>query len=214
MSDLIDFDAAFGPDEFAQATGAWPERVAAVDRYRALLEEWNDRMNLVGPSAMAAFWRRHAYDSAQLLPLAPDAKVWADLGTGAGFPGIILAILLKGREGARVHLVESLAKRCRFLQTVVDELALPAVIHNARAESTGLSGIEIVTARACAPMDKLLGYAHPTLRGKARGLFLKGKDAEAEMAEAAKRWRFDMAMIPSKSDPSGRIVSITRLARV
>jgi 16S rRNA (guanine527-N7)-methyltransferase len=204
----------FGADDFARETGAWPERVADVERYRTLLEAWNGRMNLVGPSAMAAFWLRHAYDSAQLLPLAPEAKVWADLGAGAGFPGIVLAILLKGREGAQVHLVESLTKRCRFLQAVVDELSLPAVIHNARAESTGLSSIDVVTARACAPMDKLLGYAHPTLRGKVRGLFLKGKDAEAEVAEATRRWRFDVAMIPSKSDPSGRIVSITRLARV
>jgi 16S rRNA (guanine527-N7)-methyltransferase len=236
---------SFGPEDFARATGATPAQVADVERYRALLETWNDRMNLVGPSALAAFWLRHAYDSAQLLEIASapppagelSAKltegavqggarsaggggegrvplVWADLGAGAGFPGIILAILLKGREGAQAHLVESLTKRCRFLQAVVDELSLPAVIHNARAESTRLSGIEVVTARACAPMDTLLGYAQPILRGKVRGLFLKGKDAEAEVAEASRGWRFDVAMIPSKSDPSGRIVSVTRLARV
>ena len=218
----------FGPEDFARLTGATPEQVAAVERYRVMLADWNQRMNLVGPSALASFWPRHAYDSAQLLEVAahppPGEKeggaspspplVWADLGTGPGLPGVVLAILLKGRPGARVHLVESLRKRCRFLQAVADELDLPAVIHNGRAESTGLSGIDIVTARACAPMDKLLGYAQPTLQGKARGLFLKGKDAEAEVAEAAKRWKFDVALIPSRSDPTGRIVSITRLARV
>ena len=230
----------FGAEDFARLTGAMPEQVAAVERYRVMLADWNQRMNLVGPSALASFWLRHAYDSAQLLDIAsfsppsrralepssgpsdhllPEGEettplVWADLGTGPGLPGVILAILLKGRPGARVHLVESLQKRCRFLQAVADELDLPTVIHNGRAESTGLSGIDIVTARACAPMDKLLGYAQPTLKGKARGLFLKGKDAEAEVAEAAKRWKFDAALIPSRSDPSGRIVSITRLARV
>jgi 16S rRNA (guanine527-N7)-methyltransferase len=212
----------FGRDDFARETGACPEQVEAVERYRALLEEWNGRMNLVGPSAMATFWLRHAYDSAQLLEVAsaaPPARrqvpvVWADIGAGAGFPGVVLAILLKGWHGAQVHLIESLAKRCRFLETVVDELGLPAQVHNARAETLRLTGIDVVTARACAPMDKLLGYAQPILRGKARGLFLKGRDAEAEVAEASKRWRFEAAMIPSKSDPSGRIVSITRLARV
>ena len=104
-------------------------------------------MNLVGPSALAAFWLRHAYDSAQLLFLAPEALTWADLGAGAGFPGIVLAIKLKGREGAHVHLVESMAKRCRFLSEVVAALDLPATVHNVRAESLEIK-VDAVTARA------------------------------------------------------------------
>jgi len=204
------FDAA----AFQRLTDATPAQMTDLERYRALLAEWNEVMNLVGPSALDQFWLRHAYDSAQLLDLETDAVAWADIGAGAGFPGVILAILLKGRPGAQVHLIESLAKRCRFLQAVADALDLPVEVHNARAESLRLTGIDVVTARACAPLDKLLGYAVPFLRSGARGLFLKGRDVEAEVAAASQAWRFEASMIQSKSDPSGRIVSVGRLARV
>ena len=166
------------------------------------------------PSAMAAFWRRHAFDSAQLLALAPDARVWADIGTGAGLPGVVLAILLKEAPGAQVHLIESLAKRCRFLSEVVAVLQLPAKVHHGRAEDTRLTGIEVVTARACAPLSRLLGYAEPLMRKEVRGLFLKGRDVEIELAEAWRTWSFQGELTPSRSDPSGRIVSIERLTRV
>ncbi len=188
--------------------------MADLEHYRALLDTWNGRINLVGPSAMAAFWRRHAFDSAQLLRLEPDARVWADLGTGAGLPGVVLAILLKGVPGAQVHLVESLLKRCRFLEEVVTALELPAVVHRARAETLKLTGIEVVTARACAPLARLLEYAQPVLRKGVRGLFLKGRDVESEIADARRIWRFEVALIPSLSDPSGRIVRVEKLARV
>ncbi len=201
---MIVTDAA----SFAAATGAWPERVADLERYRELLAEWNANMNLVGPSAMAEFWPRHAYDSAQLLALAPDALTWADLGAGAGFPGIVLAILLKGRPGAKVHLVESMTKRCRFLQAVADELALPAEVHNSRAENLSLK-VDIVTARACAPMVRLLEFARPYLRKGATGLFLKGQDVEVELAEATRYWDFAADLLPSQSG-SGRIVRIPK----
>jgi 16S rRNA (guanine527-N7)-methyltransferase len=204
----------FDAGDFQAATGASDAQVVDVERYRALLEDWNTRMNLVGPSAMATFWRRHALDSAQLLKIEPHAKVWADLGTGAGLPGVILAILLKGVPGARVHLVESLLKRCRFLEVAVRALELPASVHRARAESLKLTGIEVVTARACAPLTRLLGYAAPAMRGGTRGLFLKGRDADAEIAEARRSWRFEVELIPSVSDPSGRIVRVEKLARV
>jgi 16S rRNA (guanine527-N7)-methyltransferase len=207
--DPTEFDA----EAFASATGVSRETLSQLERYRALLEDWNQRMNLVGPSALATFWLRHAYDSAQLLEARPEAKVWADIGAGAGFPGLVLAILLKGRPGARVHLIESLTKRCKFLQAVADELGLPAEVHNARAESLRLTGIDIVTARACAPLDKLLGYALPVMKAGARGLFLKGRDVESELSAARQQWKFDAVLIPSKSDPSGRIVSIERATR-
>lgn len=206
-------DAPADAAAFQRATGASDAAMADMEHYRALLESWSEKINLVGPSAMAAFWPRHAYDSAQLVRVAPDAVTWADLGSGAGLPGIVLAVLLKGRSGARVHLVESLEKRCRFLADVVETLALPAEVHRARAEETRLTGIEVVTARACAPMDRLLGYAHPIMSRGARGLFLKGSGVEAELVEARKHWRFEVELIPSLSDASGRIVSVTRLAR-
>lgn len=203
------FDAA----AFQAATGATDAQMADLEGYRSMLDEWNQHLNLVGPSAMASFWRRHAYDSAQLLQIEPDARVWADLGTGAGLPGVVLAILLKGRQRAQVHLVESLQKRCRFLEEVVRALDLPATVHRSRAEELRLTGIEVVTARACAPLARLLGYARPILSAGARGLFLKGRDIEAEIAEARRSWKFEAKLVASLSDPSGRIVRVEKLAR-
>jgi 16S rRNA (guanine527-N7)-methyltransferase len=212
--------ASFGPEDYAAATGAGAEEMADLKAFRALLEDWSSRMNLVGPSALAEFWRRHAFDSAQLFDLArPEEKVWADIGAGAGFPGVILAIRQKhalGPDGGgQVHLIESLAKRCRFLSEAVSLLGLSAQVHNARAESLRLTGIDIVTARACAPLPKLLGYAAPLLKKRgSRGLFPKGREVEAELAEACKSWRFEATMTESRSDPSGRILSIEGLSRV
>jgi 16S rRNA (guanine527-N7)-methyltransferase len=198
---------------FAAATGATPAQMTDLERFQGLLADWNERMNLVGPSALEAFWGRHAHDSAQLLVLAPEALTWADLGAGAGFPGLVLAILLKDRPGAHVHLVESMAKRCRFLTAVVEALELPATIHQARAESLSLT-VDIVTARACAPAGRLFEFAWPYLRNGARGLFLKGQDIEAELAEATRSWAFEAELLPSRSSPSGRVLLVKRLRRV
>lgn len=205
---------AFTRQDFALATGADVGTMAQMDRFLALLTDWNGRMNLVGPSALADFWGRHAWDSAQLLLLAPEARVWVDIGAGAGFPGIVISILLKDIPGVRVHLVESMAKRCAFLRAVSEELGLPTQVHNARAESLHLSPVDVVTARACAPLPRLLQYAGHLLRGKATALFLKGRDVEAEIAEARKTWRFEASLLPSASDPEGRILKLQRPSRV
>lgn len=202
-----------GKAAFAETIGATPAQLADLERYRAMLEDWNQRMNLIGPATMAVFWSRHALDSAQLIRLAPEARTWADLGSGAGLPGLVLAILLKGREGAQVHLVESLTKRCRFLSAVVEALDLPATVHDARAENVKIA-VEVVTARAVAPLPKLLGFAEPYLKRGARGLFLKGQAAEAEVAEArAAGWKLEASLIQSLSDPDGRIVDIRSAKR-
>lgn len=184
-----------------------------LERYRVMLAEWNERMNLVGPSTLPEFWSRHAWDSAQLMRLAPQARTWADLGAGAGLPGLVLAVLGKGRPGFHVHLVESLAKRCRFLAAVVEELDLPATVHNTRAENLDLA-VDSVTARACAPLVRLLGYARPYLAKGATGLFLKGQDVASELEEATRYWKFEAEIVPSLSDPRGRIVCVRRLKRV
>jgi 16S rRNA (guanine527-N7)-methyltransferase len=199
-------------DSFARAAGATAQQIADLARFRELLAEWNEKMNLVGPATLEVFWNRHAWDSAQLLKLAPEANVWADLGAGAGLPGVVLAILGKGREGFHVHLVESMAKRCRFLTEIVDELGLPASVHNERAEKLNLP-VDIVTARACAPLARLLGYARPYLQAGALGLFLKGQDVAAELKEAAKSWDFEADTVASLSDPRGQIVRVRRLGR-
>ena len=204
---------AFGAAEFQAAIGASDAQMADLERFRVLLGDWNQRMNLVGPSAMAEFWLRHAYDSAQLIALAPKAKIWADLGAGAGFPGIVLAILLKGASGTRVHLIESMVKRSRFLSEVVDNLDLPATVHTARAEDLTLK-VHVVTARACAPLSRLLSYAQPYLRKNVVALFLKGQDVEIELAEATRYWTFQAELRPSLSSDQGRIVELRRLARV
>jgi 16S rRNA (guanine527-N7)-methyltransferase len=199
--------------EFQAEMGASDAQMADLQQDLRLLTVWNEKMNLVGPSALAEFWPRHAFDSAQLLRFAPDAGVWADLGAGAGFPGLILAILLKGRPGAKVHLVESMTKRCRFLGDVAGALDLPVEIHNARAEDLGIS-VDIVTARACAPLPRLLGYAEPYLKRGATGLFLKGQDVVSELTDAAKYWKFEAELSASLSHPEGRILKVRGLSRV
>lgn len=197
---------------FAELSGATPAQVDDLQRLLAALTDWNGRMNLVGASTLPDFWSRHAWDSAQLLDLTPQSVTWADLGAGAGFPGLVLAVLLKGRPGAHVHLVESMAKRCRFLNEVVQGMALPASVHNSRAEDLSLS-VDIVTARACAPLSRLLGYAQPYFRAGATGLFLKGQDVASDLAEATKYWDFEADVVPSLSDPRGQIVRVRRLGR-
>jgi len=198
---------------FARAAKATPEQIPDLTRFLELLTEGNAVMNLVGPATIPDFWNRHAWDSAQLFRLAPEALTWADLGAGAGFPGLVLAILGKGRPGFHVHLVESMAKRCRFLAQVVAELDLPATVHNERAENLTLA-VDIVTARACAPLHRLLGYARPYLQSGAQGLFLKGQDVVADMSEAARYWEYEADVVPSLSDERGRIVRVRRLGRV
>jgi 16S rRNA (guanine527-N7)-methyltransferase len=204
--------APMSAEGFQALSGATPGQMADLERFRAMLAERNEVMNLVGPATVPDFWSRHAWDSAQLLRLAPEARSWADLGAGAGLPGIVLAILGKGVVGFHVDLVESMTKRCKFLSEVVEALALPATVHNARAENLDLT-VEIVTARACAPLSRLLGYARPYLQGGATGLFLKGQDVVADMKEAARYWEYEADVVPSKSDPRGRIVRVKRLGR-
>lgn len=198
---------------FQAKTQATAAQMADLETFRIRLTEANGVMNLVGPDSLPDFWNRHAWDSAQLLAEAPEARTWADLGAGAGFPGVVLAILLKGREGAHVWLIDSLGKRCRFLQEIVDGLALPATVINGRAEEQAVT-CDIVTARAVAPMDKLLGYAQPYFQRGAQGLFLKGEKAESELIEARKSWHFEAELAPSQSDPRGRIVKIRSVRRV
>lgn len=197
---------------FQVATGAGDAEVRDLEAFRRLLVEGNAVMNLVGPDSLPDFWTRHALDSAQLLDHAPDARSWADLGAGAGLPGVVLAVFMKSR-GGHVHLVDSLQKRCRFLQSVVDALALPATVVWSRAEDHAVK-VDVVTARAVAPLTRLLAYAQPYHQMGAEGLYLKGEKAEAEVAEARKVWHFQSRLFPSRSDARGRVVSVRSLRRV
>lgn len=200
-------------DEFQALMNATPAQMADLHTFIARLTEANAVMNLVGPDSLPDVWNRHIRDSAQLLEMKPNAKTWADLGAGAGFPGLVLAILLKDRSDSHVWLIDSLGKRCRFLQEVVDALSLRATVINGRAEDQRVK-VDVVTARAVAPMEKLLAYAQPYLQRGAQGLFLKGEKAEAELIDARKVWQFDSDLSVSRSDPRGRIVSVRSLRRV
>ena len=203
----------FGPEEFAIASGVSRETLARLKIYVSLLEDWNARHNLVSAASLADVWRRHVWDSAQLVLFVPrTAKTLIDLGSGAGFPGLVLAELLRGR--VRVTLTESIAKKCRFLEAVRDRLALDAVIRNVRIEEAGHEPFDVVTARACAPLDKLLSYAQHFIGPATVCLFLKGQNVGAELTEARKNWRLDVQQHPSLSDPSGVILEIRELAHV
>lgn len=209
---LLEASAEQGALRLRSALGASDRELADLEAYRDLLAEWSARFNLIGPSVLGEFWTRHALDSGQLARIAPDARTWIDIGSGAGFPGLVLAILMRERPGAHVHLVESLGKRCRFLEHAAAQLRLPVTVHQARAESLALKA-DVVTARACAPLARLLEFARPHLRHGATGLFLKGRDAESELTAARAQWRLRAELLPSLSDPAGRIVKVTKLER-
>jgi 16S rRNA (guanine527-N7)-methyltransferase len=213
MSDAAQLEApVLDAAGFAARTGATDAQVADLERLRDLLADWNAQFNLVSAASLADYWSRHVFDSAQLLSLAPAARVWVDIGAGAGFQGLVLAILLKGVAGAKIYLVESQAKRCRFLEAAVDALALPAEVRNARGEDVALQA-DAVTARAVAPLVRLLGFARPSLAKGGIGLFLKSEGVEAEIAEARKSWRFTYDVACSRSDSRGRILKVEGLAR-
>ena len=203
----------FGPAELQAQLKVGDRALADLLRFRELLADASQRMNLVGPSAMAVFWRRHVLDSAQLMTLEPNLLRWTDVGSGAGLPGLILAILGRERPGMTLQLVESITKRCRFLQEVVDELALPAAVLPHRLEALPKLTTEVLTARAVAPLPRLLEYGEHLLKRGAVGLFLKGRRVEAEVEEALQTWRFHYALEPSLSDPEGRILRIWSVKR-
>jgi 16S rRNA (guanine527-N7)-methyltransferase len=191
------------------------ETAARLDRFVALLLDWQQRMNLIAPSTEAIVWTRHVADSLQLLALAPEAHVWADLGSGAGFPGVVIACALADTPGAQVHLVESVGKKAAFLREAVAATGAPATVHAMRVEDLAKhapAGIEVVTARALAPLPRLLSLASPLLKRGVVGLFPKGQDVAAELTEAAKCWTIQASLAPSRTDPNGRIVVVRHLA--
>ncbi|MEI9930699.1 MAG: 16S rRNA (guanine(527)-N(7))-methyltransferase RsmG [Rhizomicrobium sp.] len=203
----------FGPEEFAAETGVSRETLARLKTYVGLLEDWNSRQNLVSTVSLANVWRRHIWDSAQLAAYIPkNARTLADLGSGAGFPGLVLATLLRGR--VQVTLFESTAKKCAFLQVISDRLELNSRIENSRMESAPTENFDVITARACAPLDKLLGYAQHFAGSNTVCLFLKGQNVGSELTDARKHWKMSLQQHPSLTDPSGSLLEIRELAHV
>ena len=192
------------------------ETDARLDRYLELLREWQAKTNLVAPSTLPQLWTRHVADSLQLLSLAPQAKIWVDLGSGGGFPGIVLACALAETEGARVHLVERNAKKAAFLREALRITGSPGVVHLAEIGHTvdRFAGpVDCVTARALAPLNQLIGFAEPLVRKGAKALFLKGQDVEVELTEATRYWNIEPKLISSRTGGQGWIVELDRIER-
>lgn len=187
------------------------ETAGRLDRFVAVLLDWQRQINLIAPSTEPKLWTRHVANSLQLITLAPTAKTWVDLGSGAGFPGLAIACALADIPGARVHLVESNAKKAAFLREATRATGAPAVVHAVRIADFAkriTEPVDIVTARALAPLPELLAAAFPLLKRGAKGLFPKGRDVDAELTEAAKCWNIQTVLAPSWTEPNSRIVVV------
>jgi 16S rRNA (guanine527-N7)-methyltransferase len=192
------------------------ETEARLDRFLDLLWTWQAKTNLVSPSTLPKLWSRHVSDSLQLLDLAPAAKNWMDLGSGGGFPGMVLACALTDRPGASVHLVERNGKKAAFLREALRVTGAPGIIHLADIEDIvdRVAGpIDCVTARAVAPLHQLIGFAEPLVKRGAKALFLKGQDVEVELTEATKYWNIKPRLHPSRTGGHGWIVELDGIER-
>jgi 16S rRNA (guanine527-N7)-methyltransferase len=193
------------------------ETLGRLDRFAELLLQWQRRVNLIAPSTETSLWTRHIADSLQLLELACEGRIWADLGAGAGFPGVVIGCALAEVPGACVHLIESNSKKAAFLREAVRATDIPAVVHAQRIAdfvSAPPERIDIVTARAVAPLAELLTEAYPLLIRGALGLFPKGQGVDAELTEAAKCWSIEANLAVSRTEPRARIVVVRGIERL
>ena len=192
------------------------ETEARLNRYVDLLLEWQAKTNLVAPSTLPNLWTRHIADSLQLLALAPAAKVWIDLGSGGGFPGVVLACALAEAPGTIVHLVERNAKKAAFLREALRVTSTPGMVHLADIGDTvdRITGrVDCVTARAVAPLNQLIGLVEPLVGKGAKALFLKGQDVEVELTEATKCWKITPHLHSSRTGGGGWIVELDQVER-
>lgn len=201
------------PEQFAAHAPIHPDSLSDYQTWETLLRKWNARINLVAPKSLPEFWQRHALDSAQLIPLIPkSARTIIDFGSGAGFPGLALAIQAKHAGlDQTVHLIESAGKKASFLRTVSRETSLPTVIHSDRIEALPELNADIITARAFAPLQRLLPLASRHLAKDGQIILLKGIAVDEEIALASQTWAFDLKQTPSLSDDSGCVLTITAL---
>ena len=189
------------------------ETAERLSLYIALLRKWQPAENLISPKTLPEVWRRHVADSAQLVAMFRSSRHWLDFGTGAGFPGLVIAMV--GGEGTHVDLVESNTRKCAFLRTVVRETGAPAAVHEGRAEAVIAAWdrqVDRITARAVAPLSRLLELAAPVMAKGVPAAFLKGEDYRAEIAEAVQSWDFDLVEQRSRVG-EGVILDISALRR-
>lgn len=206
-----------GPDALERAgLSVSRESLERLKTYAGLLRDWQRIKNLVGPSTLAELWVRHIADSVQLAELAPLDKVWVDLGSGAGFPGLVIAILMADAPaGGMVHLVESNQRKAAFLREAARRTGARAAIHAERAEAVipSLGHVDVVTARAFAPLVSLIEYAQPLVEKGSVALFPKGQDVEAELTEATKYWKIEPKLHSSRTGGQGWIVELDAIER-
>jgi 16S rRNA (guanine527-N7)-methyltransferase len=202
--------APLTPEGFAEIIPVSRETLARLEAYAELLTRWSVRINLIGRDTIADLWRRHILDSAQLRRLVPArARSMIDLGSGAGLPGLVLAVL--GVPG--VELVEADSRKSAFLREAVRITEADAMIRPCRIEAVPRHPVDVVTARACAPLDRLLGLAEAFLAPDSVCLFLKGERIEEELTVARKNWTMAMSISQSRSDPRGAILRLQQVAR-
>jgi 16S rRNA (guanine527-N7)-methyltransferase len=204
------------PEAFAEGFAVSRETLDRLATYEALLKTWQRTINLVAPSTLDDVWHRHFADSAQLVPLAPaDARIWVDVGSGAGFPGLVAAIMLADKGQCRVALVESDSRKAAFLGEVARKTGVAVEIVAARIEKIATQDkfgpIDVLSARALAPLDKLLELVAPMFSANTTALLLKGRDAILEIEEAQKNWSFDAALTPSLTESEARVAAIRNL---
>lgn len=197
-----------GRAEFALAVNVSRETMDRLDTYAALLKKWNRAINLVSPLTLPKTWTRHFLDSAQVLQYSNKAaRIWVDIGAGAGFPGLVIACMAPElRPDLEVICIESDERKAVFLQTVIRELKLNACVMTKRSEDAAPCRADIVSARAVAPVGKLLTHAKRHLNEGGKAIFLKGGGHLQEIADAREQWAFDISTFPSKTEPSGAIL--------
>ena len=177
--------------------------------YQRLLHKWQPVVNLVGPATLEDAATRHFFDSAQVFRYVTDpAARLVDIGSGAGFPGMILAML----GATDVHLVESDVRKATFLREVSRETKTSVTIHDVRAEDCNIEGIRVLTARALAPLRDLLRYTQD-MKVEGYSLFMKGMQYQEEIDKARKAWNFEAEIFPSMTEMAGRIVKVTQLSK-
>jgi 16S rRNA (guanine527-N7)-methyltransferase len=198
-------------EELIIELGLTADELARLRVFEKLVLRWSNVKNLVSNRALGDIWVRHILDSVQVQRAMPGANIWADLGSGGGFPGIVTAILLVGRPQAIVHLVESDNRKCAFLRAVSRETGVTTMVHHARIEAVvpTLTGIEAVSARALADLDQLIAWAAPLLRQGAVGVFPKGRTVQNELTRLSTDSRFNINLRPSISQPDS-VVALVR----
>lgn len=192
------------------------ETLERLEIYEALLRKWNPAINLVARGTMADAWARHFLDSAQIFVLAPpSAHRWLDIGSGGGFPGMVVAIIAAElRPGLSVTLMDSDLRKAAFLNEVARQTGVKATISAGRVEDLPPIGADVISARAFAPLSTLLSLTERHLSPGGTGLFLKGARHEEEIAQALESFRFDLQKVPSQTDPQAVILSVGGITRV